>query len=231
MKDLLVREAVKDLSELRNLGLCLNDEVFVEAEADNTQEMMKIDMSVSQVLNLMLSAVLTVWFILIPIVRLVGIILINFLTSVVEYVYLSPMLAMLDMFLEYGTEVVEKVTKEVKDESADRDVKLKKTGVCKFCCCLQCDGKTVTLDMNTELVKKFFPNLMARTWLEQLQDYKNELSDNVPVFQDKYVFLPIITSMDLMEDVVENETASADIIMVLRTLLRQSEANFPGECI
>ena len=85
--------------------------------------------------------------------------------------------------------------------------------------------------MNTELVKKFFPNLMARTWLEQLQDYKNELSDNVPVFQDKYVFLPIITSIDLMEDVVENETASADIIMVLRTLLRQSEANFPGECI
>ena len=44
----------KDLFEL---GLCLNDEVCVEA--DNAQERMRTD-NVSQVLNLMLSVVMTV---------------------------------------------------------------------------------------------------------------------------------------------------------------------------
>ena len=212
MKDLPVREAAKDLSELREIGLCLNDEVYVEAEADNAKEMMKIDMNVSQVLNLMLSAVMTVWLILIPIVRLVGNILINLLTCVEEYVYLYPMLAMLDMFLEYGAEVVEKVTKEVKDESTDRSVKLKKTGVCKFCYCLQCDGKTEdTLAKNKDLSKKLFYNLLDRSWLVL---YEIKLLDGMPVVQDKSVFLPLITSMDLKEDVVENENASADKIMV-----------------
>ena len=138
------------------------------------------------------------------------------LTCAVEYVYISPMLAMLDMFLEYGTEVLEKVTKEVKDEIADRSAKVKKNKVRRVCCCYShsCHVKTA-LDMNTELVKKFFLILMAKTWLEQLKDYKAEQSDNVPVFQDKHVFLPFITSLDLEEGAVVDQTASADKYTVL----------------
>ena len=41
-----------------------------------------------------------------------------------------------------------------------------------------------------------------------------KLWDGMPMVQDKSVFLPLITSMDLKEDVVENENASADKIMV-----------------
>ena len=85
--------------------------------------------------------------------------------------------------------------------------------------------------MNTELVKKFFLILMAKTWLEQLKDYKAEQSDNVPVFQDKHVFLPFITSLDLEEGAVVDQTASADKYTVLRPCIRQSGANFHGESI
>ena len=142
------------------------------------------------------------------------------------------MVTMLDMLLEYGTEVVEKVTMEVKDKIADRGAEIKKTKVCKVCCCNShnCHVKTA-LDKNTELVKKFFPNLMARPWLEQLDDYKAELLDNVPVSQDKHVFLLIITNMDLKGDVVEDEIASADKFTVLEPCTRQFEANFQGESI
>ena len=177
--------------------------------------MMKMDMNVFQVLKLLVLAFLTVWLIVIPIIRLVGNILIQLLTCVVKYLYLSPMLAMFHILLEYDTVTVEKVNKEVKDEIVDRNAEVKKTKLCKPCCCNShsCHAKTA-LYINTELVKKFFPNLMARPWWEQLQDYKAELSDNVAVFQDKYVFLPTITNMDQKEDVVENENASADTFMV-----------------
>ena len=200
-------KAVKEFNDLRDD--CLNDEVC--AEADNAQEMMKIDMNLLQVLNLLLLlAVLTVWFILIPIVRLVGIILINLQMCVPS---------MLDIYQEYDTEVVETVTKEASDEHEEaakdtamnimsRSAKVTKTGVCKFCCChLQCHGRIVTLDKNKELSKRFLPNLMEKSWLEQYVV-------GMPVAQEKLVFLLFVTNMDLKEALLEDQTASADTFMV-----------------
>ena len=114
IEDLLQQgsKAVKEANDPGNDGL--NDKVCVEA--GNAQEIMKVEMNVLQVVNLMLIAIVIAWFILTPALELVCNIMIYLLTCGVQCVFLFSMFAMLDMFLEYDTESLEKVPEEVNDD-------------------------------------------------------------------------------------------------------------------
>ena len=78
-KEDLLQQVSKAVKEANNPGNdCLNDNVCVEA--DNAQEIMKMEMNVLQVLNLTLLAIVTAWFISISALRLVCYIIIDLLT-------------------------------------------------------------------------------------------------------------------------------------------------------
>ena len=178
----------------------------------------------NEVLNLTLLAIL----------EFVGNILSNMLMCMVQCVHLSPVLALLSMFLKYDTEPVEKVTKEVNEDKEGKymmtglDVRLKAVGGhevgvqhsvkakmtklkmikrCMNCCCYPHSilNTVDTLGIDVELSKEFTPDLLDRAWNE-FEDYKVQMLDGMHVVQDNLAYLlRAINTTDLGQAELDDE--------------------------
>ena len=177
----------------------------------------------NEVLNLTLLAIL----------EFVGNILSNMLMCMVQCVHLSPVLALLSMFLKYDTEPVEKVTKEVNEDKEGKymmtglDVRLKAVGghevgvqhsvkakmtklkMTKGCMNCHCYPHSIlntvdTLSIDVELSKQFTPDLLDRAWNE-FEDYKVQMLDGMHVVQDNLAYLLRAINTDLGQAELDDE--------------------------
>ena len=140
------------------------------------------------------------------------------LMCMVQCVHLSPVLALLSMFLEYDTEPVEEVTKEVNYDKEGKfmmtglDVRLEAVGDYYPCCyplaqCIFYGHARLhgTLDINVELpTELMFHDLLDRAWYK-FEEYKAELSDGMPVVQNKLVYLLHAINIDLGQAEYDDE--------------------------